>query len=78
VGLLAAAVVTVIVGSWRRRHAPVVTGSVVALAVAVTEMIRLLLSGEFAGAMLVAAAGIVLIVFGALSEQRRRTLRRMS
>ena len=79
VTLLAAAVVTVILGSWRRRVAPVVTGAVVAVVVAVTEMIRLLLSGAIAGALLVAVAGIVLIVFGALSEQRLRgALRRMS
>jgi hypothetical protein len=79
VGLLAAAVVTVILGSWRRRVAPVVTGAVVAVLVAVTEMIRLLLSGAVAGALLVAVAGIVLVVFGALSEQRLRgALRRMS
>jgi hypothetical protein len=79
VTLLAAAVVTVIVGSWRRRVAPVVTGAIVAVLVAVVEMIRLLLSGAVAGALLVAVAGIVLIVFGALSEQRLRgALRRMS
>jgi hypothetical protein len=79
VGLLAAAVVTVILGSWRRRVAPVVAGATVAVLVAVTEMIRLLLSGAVAGALLVAVAGIVLVVFGALSEQRLRgALRRMS
>jgi hypothetical protein len=79
VTLLAAAVVTVIFGSWRRRVAPVVTGAVVAVLVAVVEMIRLLLSGAIAGALLVAVAGIVLIVSGALSEQRLRgALRRMS
>jgi hypothetical protein len=78
VGLLTAAVVTVIVGSWRRRNAPVTTGSVVALAVAVIEMIQLLRHQNYGGAALVAVAGVVLIIFGALAEQRRRrTVRRL-
>jgi hypothetical protein len=77
--LFAAAVVAVILGSWRRRHAPVVSGAGVAVVVAVTEMIRLLVRGAIAGAILVAVAGVVLIVFGALSEQRLRgALRKMS
>ena len=42
-------------------------------------MIRLLVQGALAGALLVAVAGVVLIVFGALSEQRLRgALRSMS
>jgi hypothetical protein len=73
VTLFAAAIVTVILGSWRRRRAPVVAGAGVAVAVAVTEMIRLLVQGAIAGAVLVAVAGLVLIVFGALSEQRLRS-----
>ena len=36
--------------------------------VAVIEMIRLLVQGAVAGALLVAVAGVVLIVFGALSR----------
>ena len=79
VTLFAAAIVTVIVGSWRRRRAPVVSGSTVAVAVALTEMVRLLIEGEVAGAILVAVAGLVLIGFGAMYEQRLRgALRRMS
>jgi len=79
VALFAAAIVTVIMGSWRRRHAPVVTGGSVAVIVAVTEMIRLLIQGAIAGAVLVAVAGVVLIVFGGVSEKRLRgALRRMS
>ena len=79
VALFAAAIVTVIMGTWRRRHAPVVTGSSVAVVVALTEMIRLLVQGAIAGAVLVAVAGVVLIVFGGLSEKRLRgALRRMS
>jgi hypothetical protein len=79
VSLFAAAVVTVILGSWRRRRAPVMAGAAVAVVVAVTEMIRLLVRGALAGAILVAVAGLVLIVFGALSEQRLRgALRKMS
>jgi hypothetical protein len=72
VTLFAAAIVTVIIGSWRRRRAPVVSGAAVAVVVAVTEMIRLLIRGAIAGAVLVAVAGLVLIVFGALSEKRLR------
>jgi hypothetical protein len=79
VTLFAAATVTLIAGSRRRRLAPVVAGGAVAVAVAIIEMIRLLLSGEIAGALLVAGAGVVLIVFGARSEQRLRgALRKMS
>jgi hypothetical protein len=79
VSLFAAAVITVILGSWRRRRAPVVAGAAVAVVVALTEMIRLLARGALAGAILVAVAGLVLIVFGALSEQRLRgALRKMS
>ena len=56
-----------------------VTGAAVALVVALTEMIRLLIQGRIAGAVLVALAGVVLIVFGAVSEQKLRgALRRMS
>ncbi len=75
VALLAAAVVTVIVGSYRGRSAPVIIGSSVALIVALAEMIRLLVRGEVAGALLVALAGGVLVGFGALRERRRRTRR---
>jgi hypothetical protein len=79
VTLFAAAIATVIVGSWRRRRAPVVTGATVAVLVAVTEMIRLLIEGAVAGAILVAIAGLILIGFGAVSEKRLRgALRNMS
>lgn len=79
VSLFAAAIVTVILGSWRRRRAPVVTGAGVTVVVAITEMIRLLVQGAVAGAVLVAVAGLVLIVLGAMSEQRLRgALRKMS
>jgi len=79
VTLFAAAVAAVIVGSWRRRLAPVVTGATVAVVVAVTQMIRLLIQGALVGAVLVAVAGAVLIAFGAVSEQRLRgALRNMS
>jgi hypothetical protein len=67
-----AAVLTVIVGSWRRLSAPVVTGSTVAVVVALVEMIRLLSRGQVAGGLLVAVAGGVLVGFGAISERRRR------
>jgi hypothetical protein len=70
--LFAAAVGTVIVGSLRRRQAPVVAGATVAIVVAVTELVRLLIAGSIVGAVLVAVAGLVLVVFGALSEQRLR------
>jgi hypothetical protein len=70
--LLVAAVLTVIVGSWRRLSAPVVTGSTVAVVVALVEMIRLLSRGQVAGGLLVAVAGGVLVGFGAISERRRR------
>ena len=72
------AVATVIIGSWRGRQAPAVTGAAVVMVVAVVEMIRLLLAGAIAGALLVALAGVVLIVFGAISERRRRGVRDMS
>jgi hypothetical protein len=72
------AVACVIVGSWRARLAPAVTGAVVAMLVSVTEMIRLLAAGQIFGAALVALAGVVLIAFGALAETRRRRVRRMS
>ncbi|HEX6870040.1 MAG TPA: hypothetical protein VF163_02990 [Micromonosporaceae bacterium] len=79
VALFASAIVIVILGTWRRRLAPVVTGSTVALIVAVVETIKLLLSGAIAGAILLGVAGLILIVFGALSEQRLRgALRNMS
>jgi hypothetical protein len=73
VTLLVAAVLAVIVGSAQRQSAPVVTGSTVAVLVALVEMIRLLARGQVAGGLLVAVAGGVLVAFGALSEQRRRT-----
>jgi hypothetical protein len=78
VTLFAAAIVTVIVGTYRRRRAPVVTGAVVALVVALVEMIRFLARGQIAAALLVAVAGAVLVGFGGLSERRRRRLRDMS
>jgi hypothetical protein len=79
VTLFVAAIATVIVGSVRRRQAPVITGAAVAVGIALIEMIRLLIQGQIAGAVLVAVAGVVLIVFGAVSEQRLRgALRKMS
>ncbi len=75
VTLLAAAVLTVIVGSSRQRSAPVLTGSAVAVIVALVEMIRLLARGQIAGALLVALAGGILVAFGAMSERRRRVRR---
>jgi len=72
------AVAAVIIGSWRGRQAPAVTGAAVAMVVAIVEMIRFLLAGEIAGALLVALAGVVLIVFGAIAERRRRGVRDMS
>ena len=79
VTLFAVAIAAVIIGSWRRRPAPVVTGATVAIVVAVIEMIRLLVEGGLAGAILVAVAGAVLIAFGAVSEKRLRgALRNMS
>jgi hypothetical protein len=78
VTLFLVAVLTVVVGTYRRRQAPVVTGAIVVLLVALVEMIRLLIRGQIAGAVLVASAGAVLIAFGALSERRRRSLRDMS
>jgi hypothetical protein len=41
--------------------------------VALAEMIKLLVQGRTAGAVLVALAGVVLIVVGAISEQRLRS-----
>ncbi len=68
-----------IIGSLRGRLAPVVTGSVVAILVALIEMVRLLAAGEIAGAVLVAVFGVVLIVVGAMYEKRLRgALRQMS
>jgi hypothetical protein len=62
-----------------RLRAPAVTGTVIALVVALAEMIKLLVQGRIAGAVLVALAGVVLIVIGAVSEQKLRgALRRMS
>ncbi len=56
-----------------------VAGSAIVIAVAVIEMVRLLLRGAVAGAILVAVAGVALIVAGALSEKRLRgALRAMS
>ncbi len=79
VTLFGAAIATVVIGSWRRRRAPVVTGAAVAVIVALVEMIKLLARGQLAGAILVAAAGGVLVAFGALSERRLRgAVRRMS
>jgi hypothetical protein len=79
VGLLGVSVASVIIGSLRGRLAPVVTGSAVAILVALTEMVRLLAAGEIAGAVLVAVFGVVLIVVGAMYEKRLRgALRQMS
>jgi hypothetical protein len=72
------AVGCVIVGSWRGRQAPVWTGAAVAVVVASTEMIYLLLDREIFGALLVGLAGVVLIVFGAIAERRLRSVRRLS
>jgi hypothetical protein len=79
VTLFMAAITAVIVGSVRRRLAPVVTGGAVAIIVAVVQMIRFLAQGAIAGALLVAIAGVILIIFGAVSEQKLRgALRKMS
>ena len=78
VSVFVVAVAAVIIGSWRARQAPAVTGAAVAIVVAIVEMIRFLLAGEIAGALLVALAGVVLIVFGAIAERRRRGVRDMS
>jgi hypothetical protein len=75
VTLFAVAVLTVIVGSSRGLRAPVMTGGVVVVIVAVAEMIRFLVRGQIAGALLVALAGGILVGFGARSEQRRRARR---
>src|SRR5690606_30105488 len=72
VTLFVVAIVIVLLGSWRRRRAPVVTGATVAVVVALVEMIRLLVRGAVAGAILVGVAGVILIAFGALSEKRLR------
>jgi integral membrane sensor domain MASE1 len=51
----------------------------VAVAVALTEMVRLLIQGNIAGAVLVGVTGLVLVVLGAMTEQRLRgALRNMS
>jgi hypothetical protein len=76
VGVFVAAVAVVIAGASSQRRAPVVIGAAVALTVAVTEMIRLIRAGAIAGAVLVALAGVVLIVFGGFAETRLRTRRR--
>ena len=68
-----AAIATVILGAAYRLRAPVVTGAAIALVVALAEMIKLLVQGRTAGAVLVALAGVVLIVVGAISEQRLRS-----
>ena len=70
------AVAIVIVGSWRRLQAPALAGAAVAVVVAVTEMIRLLAAGQIFGAVLVALGGAILVLFGAISETRRRSSRR--
>jgi hypothetical protein len=66
------AVAVVIVGSWRGLQAPALAGAAVAVVVAVTEMIRLLAAGQIFGAVLVALGGAILVLFGAISETRRR------
>ena len=71
--LLVAAVVSVIVGASLRLSAPVKVGSAVAVVVALVEAIRLLAQGQVAGGLLVAIAGAVLVVFGAVSELHRRS-----
>jgi len=77
--LFVGAVVTVIVGSWRRRQAPVITGSAVAVVVALYFLMLLWISGTVAGYLLFALAGLVLIVLGAVYEKRLRgALRKMS
>jgi hypothetical protein len=77
--LFVGAVLTVIVGSWRRRQAPVVTGSAVAVVVALYFLLLLWISGTVAGYLLFALAGLVLIVLGAVYEKRLRgALRKMS
>ncbi len=78
VSVFLVAVGAVIIGSWRGRQAPVVTGATVAVVVAITEMIYLLLDEKIFGALLVGLAGVVLIVFGALAERRLRGARRLS
>jgi len=75
VGVLLLAVGTVLVGTWRGRRAPVIVGGVTAVAVALVEMIWLLVKGIYGGALFVAAAGVVLIVFGAFAERRLRETR---
>ena len=51
---------------------------VIAIVVAVAEMIQLLRRGQMAGAILVGLAGVVLIIFGAIAERRLRGVRTMS
>jgi hypothetical protein len=72
VTLFVVAVLTVIVGSYRGHNAPVTVGGVVVVVVALVEMVRLLARGQTAGALLVALAGGVLVVFGAQRERDRR------
>ncbi|MGE5828900.1 MAG: SCO7613 C-terminal domain-containing membrane protein [Micromonosporaceae bacterium] len=77
--LFIGAVLTVIIGSWRRRQAPAVTGSTVAIVVALYHLVLLWIIGAVAGYLLVAIAGLVLVTLGATYERRlRRALRRMS
>jgi hypothetical protein len=79
VAVFLTAIMTVILGAVYRLLAPVVTGTSVAMVVALAESIKLLSRGQTAGAVLVLIAGAVLIAVGAVSEQKLRgVLRRMT
>jgi len=57
----------------QERSDPGVGSARLRVVVALAEMIKLLVQGRTAGAVLVALAGVVLIVVGAISEQRLRS-----
>jgi hypothetical protein len=75
--LFVAGVVTVLIGSWRRKRAPVVVGGAVAVIVALHELFLLWVLGIVSWYYLFGAAGIFLVGVGATYERRRRDLRRL-
>jgi hypothetical protein len=73
VGVFGVALAVVVLGTMRGWRAPVVTGSLIAVVVAIVKMVRFIVNGDYGGALIVALAGVALIVIGAFSE---RSLRR--
>jgi hypothetical protein len=75
--LFLAAVLTVLVGARRQRLAPAVAGGVIAVVVALHELLLLWLTGAVAWYYLFGVTGAVFIGVGATYERRRRELAKL-